>query len=139
MKDLISIPDLDLTSYAGAIGYKLTDDQEWGLIDAADFAAWLLEQGTVENWYMGTWPTGQACAYVEYDMEYAAQPVQHWLRDMGRYADEHVVRYLDSKGNWEAALLLNRSQQSPERAPESPTLDQRECWMITTFDSIVNF
>jgi len=138
MKELIRIYDLDLTSHAGAIGYKFAECEEWPLIDAADFAAWLYAQGVVENWYTGTWPTGQACAYVEYDMEYAAQPVQHWLRDMGRYADEHVVRYLDSKGNWEAALILTRSQQSPERAPETPTADQRECWMITTYEDIVN-
>ena len=148
MKDLISIYDLDLNSHAGAIGYKFAESKEWPLIDAADFAAWRYAQGVVENWYTGTWPTGQAaafvkhsgkaCAYVEYDMEYAAQPVQDWLRCMGKYADEHVVRYLDSKGNWEAALLLNRSQQSPERAPEEPGPDQRECWMISMYQDIIN-
>jgi hypothetical protein len=126
--------DIDYNSAALFLAVKPFEGDEWQQISAIDIAGWLFEKGHAQDWHMGAHPrTGQPAAIVKLD-GWPAIPVQDWLKSLGADADELIVCYMDSIGDWNAALLLTKSQQQPERPAEQFTEKQKANWLISIYE-----
>jgi hypothetical protein len=130
MQQKLELYDLDLNHSAAAIGAKVFETEGFTPVDRKDFAGWLFEQGYVANWCEISDCNGQLEILVEHhDARHLPVRLTHWLRAEDD-RDELVIRYLDSIGNFDAALALAKSQQWAERVPEELTEDQKKQWLI---------
>ena len=112
----------------------LTEGDSPELIETLDFAGWLYEQGYTTEVTPAQLEDGSLAIFIHPHPDYPAKTVQAWLRDIGDEADTHILRYLDSKGVFIAALLLALSSPTPERAPLDLTDEQKTDWLIQTYE-----
>jgi hypothetical protein len=130
MQQKLELFDVDYNVDGKHISVMFESGGKKTFIKKQTLAKWLYEKKIVSHWFKIIDCKGHMEIYVEYpNLPHEPYMLVMWLKKTPG-TDEHIIRYLDSIGNFDAALALAKSQQWAERVPETLTEEQKNQWLI---------